>query len=71
MTSYKDGLLETVTCKCYEFLFEALWARITHGATPLEPGKACAESQQLFLQLLIARNQTCDLITELQDRTVS
>jgi hypothetical protein len=71
MASYQDGLLETITCKCYELLSEALWARITHGATPLEPGKACAESQQLFLQLLIARNQKCVLITELRDRTVT
>jgi len=39
MASYQDELLETVTCKCYKFLFEALWARITHGFTPLEPGK--------------------------------
>jgi hypothetical protein len=63
MASYRDELLETVTCKCYRFLFEALWARITHGSTPLEPGKTCAESQQLLLRVLIASNQTCVLIT--------
>ena len=63
MAGFQDELLETVTCKCYKFLFEALWARITHGSTPLEPGKNCAESQHLLLRVLIASNQMCVLIT--------
>jgi hypothetical protein len=63
MATYQDELLETVTCKCYKFLFEALWARVTHGSTPLEPGKACAESQQMLQHVLIASNPTCVLIT--------
>ena len=69
MAGYQGEMFEMVTCKCYEFLLEAPWAGITRGYTPLEPGKACAESQQLLLSFffVIATNQKCVLITQLQD----